>query len=269
MDDGSVAKADMHRRGAFNAFERLIERSQSVRTRLLRTRLHVWLIDLHYVRTGCEQIPDLRIHRRGIVHRRVLATATVVIDLRLLRHGEGSRDGCLYVSARMPAQKLKIAHAHGVLSANGTDHARHRIGVPAAIESHARIIQVDPIERGGEAIRIALAADLPIGNDIEPGVFLRLDGHQRGIVLRLRQIRLRYAPQLECPHPRREAPGEPLAVDKPLRLRIASDKRRGQQHHFLLLPRFRHELPRPQASAPRAPGRRGWQRHAHPAAARH
>src|SRR5712691_1627822 len=50
------------------------------------------------------------------------------------------------------------------------------------------------------------------------------------VLLRLGEQRLGDAPQLLCAHPRREARGELLAVDQPLRLRVAANQRGWKQH---------------------------------------
>ena len=55
----------------------------------------------------------------------------------------------------------------------------------AAVERRAGIVDVDALERGGEAVRVALAAHLAVGDDVEPGALLVADGEQRRVVLRL------------------------------------------------------------------------------------
>src|SRR5688572_922630 len=98
--------------------------------------------------------------------------------------------------------------------------------MPRAVERGARIVNVHALERGGEPVRVALATDLAVGDDVEARVFLGLDGEQRGVVLRLDKMGLRNAPELFRPHARRKAPGELLAIDQPLGLRIAADEGR-------------------------------------------
>ena len=99
----------------------------------------------------------------------------------------------------------------------------------AAIERGARIVDVDALERRGEVIRVALATDLAIRDDVETRVLLRLDRDERGVVLRFRQKRRGDAPQLFGAHTRRKSSGEFLPIDEPLRLRIAAYERRRQQ----------------------------------------
>ncbi|HTR11714.1 MAG TPA: hypothetical protein VMI72_00315 [Roseiarcus sp.] len=89
---------------------------------------------------------------------------------------------------------------------------------------------VDALERGREAVRIALAADFAVGDDVEPGLLLQLDGDDGGVVLRLREKRLGDAPKLLRPHARRKASGEFRAVDEPFRLRVGADEGRWQKH---------------------------------------
>jgi hypothetical protein len=62
------------------------------------------------------------------------------------------------------------------------------------VERGARVVEIDAFERGREAIRVALAPDLPIGDDIEPRVLLGPDGQQGRVVLRHRKIRLGQPP---------------------------------------------------------------------------
>ena len=131
--------------------------------------------------------------------------------------------------AGMRAQEFQIVHLHGVFAPDGADHARHGIRMAAAIQRRARIVEVHAFERGGETIRITLAADFAVGDDVEPGLLLHADGQYRGIVLRLGEIGLRNAPQLECAHARRKPAGEFLAIDEPLRLRQAAHQRGRKQ----------------------------------------
>ena len=41
------------------------------------------------------------------------------------------------------------------------------------------------VQRGRESVGVALPADLAVGDDVQPGVFLRPDRQQRRVVLRL------------------------------------------------------------------------------------
>src|SRR6266480_3385137 len=77
-----------------------------------------------------------------------------------------------------------------------------------AVERSAGMVDIDAFERGGEAVGIAFAPDLAVGDDVEAGPLLRPDGEQRGVVLRLGEIGLRNAPQLFSTHARRKAPGK-------------------------------------------------------------
>src|SRR5581483_8237593 len=68
----------------------------------------------------------------------------------------------------------------------------------------------------------------------DAGLFLRADGEQRGIVLRLREKRLRNAPEVARAHARRDILGQALPVDEPVGLRIAAHKRGGEEHPGIL-----------------------------------
>ncbi len=113
----------------------------------------------------------------------------------------------------------------------------NRIGMPAAVERDAGIVDVDTFKRGREPVGIAFAAHLAIGDDIETGALLIANCNQGGIVLampaaisgrdalfqRLRPVR------------GRKTAGKPFAIDQPIGLRHGPDQRNGQQH---LLNRF-------------------------------
>jgi hypothetical protein len=78
-------------------------------------------------------------------------------------------------------------------------------------------------------VAVALAPDLPVGEDVEPGLLLQPDRDDRGVVLRLGEVLGRDAPQLLRPHAGREPARELRAVDQPLGLGVASDQGRRQQ----------------------------------------
>src|SRR5215211_9319567 len=82
------------------------------------------------------------------------------------------------------------------------DHAWHWVGMPAAIQRRAGVLDVDALERGREAVRVALAAHLAVGDDVQPGALLVGDRQPRRVVLGLLEIGRIDAPQLECAHAR-------------------------------------------------------------------
>src|SRR5947207_9820311 len=99
-----------------------------------------------------------------------------------------------------------------------------------AVERAAWMVDIDALERGGEAVGIAFAPDLAVRDDVEAGPLLRPDGEQRGVVLRLGVTRLGNPPQLFRAHAGRKAPGELFPVDQPFGLRVAADKGGGEKH---------------------------------------
>ncbi len=58
----------------------------------------------------------------------------------------------LIMRSVLARQKLHIAHLHRMPTLDRAGDARHRIGVAAAVERGAGIVDVDALERGGEAI---------------------------------------------------------------------------------------------------------------------
>ena len=73
------------------------------------------------------------------------------------------------------AQELQVADLDRVRPVDRADDARHRVGVPGAVERGARVVDVDAVERGGEVVGVALAADLAVGEQVEPGALLGAD----------------------------------------------------------------------------------------------
>src|SRR5262249_48315144 len=146
--------------------------------------------------TRGEQIANLSIHRVRIVHRRFVAAASIEIDLCLLCHGERTGNRHLHLPTAMFAEETQIRDAHRLAPPARTDHARNWVSVAAAIEGRAGIVQIDSIEGRRKAVRIALTTDLAIGDNVEPGVLLSLDGNDGCIILGLLQPGVRYAPQL-------------------------------------------------------------------------
>ena len=184
MDDGGIAEADVDRRGAGHAGERGIEGLKTELARLLGPRLHIGLVDLHDIGAGGEQVLDLGVDRGGIVQRH-LALILVEVVLCLLRHGEGTGYRHLDDAIGVGAQKFYVVDFDRMPAPHLADDARYRIGMTGAVERGAGIVDIDALERGGEAIRIALAPHLAIGDDIETGALLVEDGDPGRVVLRL------------------------------------------------------------------------------------
>src|SRR5258708_6727365 len=68
MNDGCIAEANVYRRHAVYALERVVQRALAPGSCLLRARLHIGFVDLHDVGTGAEQIADLLIHGGCGIH---------------------------------------------------------------------------------------------------------------------------------------------------------------------------------------------------------
>src|SRR5262245_10382335 len=117
-----------------------------------------------------------------------------------------------------------------MLALDPADDAGHRVWVAGAVERCAGIVDVNAVERGRKAIRVALAPDLAVGDDIEPGLLLRPDREQGRVVLRLLDPRLGNSPKFLRADTWWETPSELSAIDQPFRLRIATDQGREEQH---------------------------------------
>ncbi len=104
-----------------------------------------------------------------------------------MRRLEGQILGLVGYSAIPTRKKGDVADLHGMASADSADHARHRIRVSAAIERCAGVIDIDTLQGGRKAVRVALAAHLAIGNDVQTCALLIANREDRGVVLRLLQ----------------------------------------------------------------------------------
>jgi hypothetical protein len=63
--------------------------------------------------------------------------------------------------------------------------ARHDDGAAGASAHGRRVVEIDPREGGRKAVRVALAADLAVGDDVDAGALHVADRKARRIVLRL------------------------------------------------------------------------------------
>jgi hypothetical protein len=98
------------------------------------------------------------------------------------------------------------------------------IFMTASIERGSRMFDVDPGEYRGEAIRVALPADLAVGDDVESHAHLVGYSHRSGVVLGLREEVVVDSPELTRTDSRWKPCGEASAVDQPFGLGIAADE---------------------------------------------
>ena len=72
-------------------------------------------------------------------------------------------------------------------AADAANHARHRRGAVELRTHFAGLFGVDAVQRRGEPVGVALATDLPVGDDVDSGTLHVADCHDRGVVLGLLQ----------------------------------------------------------------------------------
>ena len=190
--------------------------------------MHVGLVDLHDVGAGGEEITNFLVDGGGVIHRRGVL-ARIVVVLGLLAHREGAWHGHLDRPGGVGAQEPYVLHFDRAPAPDRAHDARHRIGMARAVERGARIVDVDALERRGEPVRIALAADLAVGDRVDAGQLHLADGDEGGVVLRLEQVRLGNPPGVARAHAGNRVRAESFAVDQPLGLRVAPDDGAGQR----------------------------------------
>ncbi len=224
VDDRGVPEADVDGGGAGDAVERGVERGEAVLAGRLGPGLHVGLVDLDEVGAGGVQVLDLGVDRGGVRHRRRREVGVVVV-LRLLRHRERSGHGHLDRVVGVRLQELHVAYADGPRPHDRPGDPRHRVGMPAAVQSRAGVVDVDALEGGGEVVAVRLAPHLAVGDDVESRLLLGADGQHGGVVLRLLEVLRLDPPQLSRTHPRGEPAGQLGPVDQPVRLGVAAHQR--------------------------------------------
>ncbi len=215
----------MDRRRALDPVQRRVQRLQSILARLLRTGLHVRLVDLHHVGARGEQVADLLIDRLGVVHGQagVVGVADV---LSLLLHGEGAGHGDLHRPICVGLEELQGIDLDRTLAPDLAGDAGRGNGVARAVQRLARILQIDPLQGVGETVGVALAAHLPVGDDVDTGALLIADGDDHGIVLGFFQEFRSHAPQTGGRRAGRKARAQRHAVDQPVGLGVGSHQGR-------------------------------------------
>jgi len=175
VDDVRVPKAGVQRGGARDPLQRAVDRPDGEALRLLRACLEVWLVELHDVRARGEQVAHLLVHGLGQRHRERFLVVVVVV-LRLLRHRERSWQCRFDLAVGVGAQELHVPLFDGSCPPNRPDHARNRVRVTGPVECRPRMVQVHSLQRRRESVGVALAPDLPVGDDVDPGPLHVTDG---------------------------------------------------------------------------------------------
>jgi hypothetical protein len=152
-----------------------------------------------------------------------------VVVLRLLGHRERAGHSDLDDAVGVLAQEEHVVDLDLARPADRADHARHRVGMPAAVQRLTGVVEVQSAQRRREVIRIALAPDLAVGQYVETRDLLRADRQHRRVVLCLCEVFRRGPPQLASAHPGREPPGELRPVDEPFGLGEATHEARREQ----------------------------------------
>src|SRR5262249_55933696 len=150
--------------------------------RLLRTSLHVGLIDLYDIGTGGEKVLDLLVDGDSVVHGR-FGRAGIEVVLGLLAHGERAGHRHFHLPISVALEEFQVADLDRPHAAYRPDDPRHWIGVSGPVERRSRIDDVYSLEGSREPIGIAFTPYLSIGDDIETGLLLRPDRQDCCVVL--------------------------------------------------------------------------------------
>ena len=195
---------------------------------------HERFVELNDVGAGLLQVAQLLVHRLGIGHQQ-RARIAIVLVLGEPHHGERARHRDLDRPVRDRAQVRDVAHLHRPRAPDLADDARHDLARLVAALDLRGVVDVDAVERGREAVEVALAPDLSVRHDVEAGRLLLAHRLVRRVVLRLLEVRLGHAPDGVEPDARRVPRQHHLPVHQPVRLRQAPDDgRRHQDVHGVL-----------------------------------
>src|SRR5216683_2283445 len=226
--DSAVAETQVYHGDSRDALERAVERLDRELSCFIGPCLHVRLVDLHNVGARREEVLDLLIDGRRIVHRERLFVRIVSV-LGLLAHRERSRKRDLNLASGMRPEKGQIPHLDRPLPPDWTVYKRDDIGSAAPGKPLSRELRVDAAKRGGEAVRVALPPDLAVRDNVDAGALHVVDRDDRGVVLRLLEPGLGNPPHLASTYPRRHPLAEVFAVDQPVGLWIAPNYGRRQK----------------------------------------
>ena len=115
------------------------------------------------------------------------------------------------------------------------DNTRHGIRVSTTIQRRAGVVDINTVQCGRKAVRVALTTHFAISDNVEACALLVPNCEERRIVLSLLQPLGRNSPRLLGTNSRRKAAGEFSAIDQPVWLWIAPDKS-GRQNGIHLSP---------------------------------
>ena len=129
----------------------------------------------------------------------------------------------------MRTEKHNVILADGLRASDRADDPGDGVGMSAAVEGGAGIVEVQSLEGCCEVVGIALPPHLAVCDDVKSCIFLGLDRNHRGILLSLWKMIGLDSPQLTGADARRKAAGELRPVDQPFRLRVAAHQRSGKE----------------------------------------
>src|SRR5215212_6112006 len=226
-DEMRIAEAEVHRSLGLELCERPVDRLHGIAARSLGVAPEPRLVNLDDVGAGSCKVPRLLVDGDGDVHRHLLVVGVELVAA-LLGNREGARQGDLDSPVRVAAQEFHITDLDRVAAADLSDDPRQDALAAVLQRDPDRVVDVDPLQRGGKAVGVALAPDLAVADDVDPSTLHVADCNEGSVVLGLLEHVRRHPPDLLEPHPRHGQRLQLFAVDKPSRLRVASDHRRRQ-----------------------------------------
>ena len=216
--------------GSLDALKGPVDGGDGKSPGFFRLCLQEWLVELHHVRSRCKQVLDLIVERGRAIHRDRNLVLVVLVE-ELLRHGEWTRDGDPDRPVRLRAKEGHVAHLDRSRPPQFSDDAGHDLHPSGRARRHlGRIVAIHPFKRGRKSIGVAFPPNFTVGDDIDSRALLIADRENCCVVLRLVEQGSFHSPKVARTGSRWDDVGQAPSVDQPVRLRIAPDQGRWQQH---------------------------------------
>ncbi len=140
-------------------------------------------VELDDLDPGFDELACLLVEQARHHHRQRRAVAVMVVG-QCVDHRHGSGEGVLEGAVGEGAQVAGVVHEDRPAPGHLPHHPRHR-GFVAAADRHrlttGGVDSVQAFDEGGHEVTACLLA---VGDDVDPGPLLDVDGHAHGVVLR-------------------------------------------------------------------------------------
>ena len=206
----AVAVADVHGGLALEPLGRALQRLDAPGRHLVQIDVVRRLVELDHVHAHCFQLARLLVQDLRELHGERGAVPVVLVRQRVHdRHRPGH--GELQRARRVGARVRGFRRVNRAAPRDGRNDARAIRFVAVVPDPDALLVlEIHPVDVFQDAVHEVLPEHLAIGDDVQPGIFLQLEHHQRGVPLSAHQLIARQPPG----RPQRRRLGEPARLGK-------------------------------------------------------